>query len=82
MKLINITCHVERLRDSSGTYPRFSRLESADGWPPCPCASAITASAMIGYPGGKPGYSCRAMGIRGKQRERERRMRTNRDGYR
>lgn len=31
MKHMNITCHVDRFRDSSAVYPRASKLESALG---------------------------------------------------
>lgn len=29
MKTMNMTCHVDRLRASSGVYPKTSRLSSA-----------------------------------------------------
>ena len=41
IKHMNTTCHVDRLRASSGRYPRDSRLESAWG------LSIILSSAIL-----------------------------------
>lgn len=43
---MNTTCHVDLLRDSSGRYPKDSRLESAWG------LLSILSSAMFSLSGG------------------------------
>lgn len=42
MKTMNMTCHVDRLRESSGVYPRPSRLASAE-------SSSISAIVAWGF---------------------------------
>lgn len=57
MKHMNTTCHVDRLRDNSGRYPKDSRLESAWGL-------SILFSAIFAV-----GRACTAHGIMLSQSE-------------